>query len=321
MKKLINFLMAVMCFTTISIFSTSASAEIKIYNVVHGGITHPAWRAYEAGVDEAAAMLDDAKVVYIGPEVYKLEEFINYLQTAVDANPDAIVASMTAPDAELPVLQPFADQGGVIVEINTGQACPESLNCLTYVGYDPYESGVAAANKMVEMATARGITLKESVYPNHHPGAVHIEEWGRGFMEQSVKLGLKTGQVDVTASEYTGADIIVAYKKKHPDLDFIYNISIPMVQTVLTRFEEEGITGVYQGTFDFTTEIIHEIAKDETVWFTQDQQMFLQGFQGTMAAYLNVKYGFVIPPAITTIGFTTPENAMDMLRTVELGVR
>jgi|TARA_B100000131_G_C18114311_1_gene610739 ABC-type sugar transport system substrate-binding protein len=320
MKKFIKYFFVSLLFLPF-LFSNVSAKDFKIYYVVHGGITHPAWLANKAGVDDAAAMLDDASVTYIGPETYKLEEFVNYVQTAVDANPDAIVVTMTAPDAMTPVLQPFADKGGVIVEINTGQACPESLNCLTYVGYDPYESGVNAANKAFEMAKARGITLKETLYPNHAPGAVHIEEWGRGFMEQSEKLGMKTGQVDVTASEYTGADIIVAYKKKNPDVDFIYNISIPQVQTVLTRFEEEGITGVYQGTFDFTTDMVKEIAKDDSVWFTQDQQMYIQGFQGTMAAYLNLKHQFILPPAITTIGFTTPENALDMLASVEAGVR
>ena len=89
----------------------------------------------------------------------------------------------------------------------------------------------------------------------------------------------------------------------------------------MTRFAEEAITGDYQRTFDFTAEMVKEIAKDESVWFTQDQQMYIQGFQGTMAAYLNLKHQFILPPAITTIGFTTPENAMDMLASVEAGVR
>ena len=224
MKKFIKYLFVSLLFLPF-LFSNVSAKDFKIYYVVHGGITHPAWLANKAGVDDAAAMLDDASVTYIGPETYKLEEFVNYVQTAVDANPDAIVVTMTAPDAMTPVLQPFADKGGVIVEINTGQACPESLNCLTYVGYDPYESGVNAANKAFEMAKARGITLKETLYPNHAPGAVHVEEWGRGFMEQSEKLGMKTGQVDVTASEYTGADIILAYKKKNPDKDSLHTLN------------------------------------------------------------------------------------------------
>ena len=149
MKKFIKYLFVSLLFLPF-LFSNVSAKDFKIYYVVHGGITHPAWLANKAGVDDAAAMLDDASVTYIGPETYKLEEFVNYVQTAVDANPDAIVVTMTAPDAMTPVLQPFADNGGVIVEINTGQACPESLNCLTYVGYDPYESGVNAANKAFE---------------------------------------------------------------------------------------------------------------------------------------------------------------------------
>ena len=76
------------------------------------------------------------------------------------------------------------------------------------------------------------------------------------------KLGMKTGQVDVTASEYTGADIILAYKKKNPDVDFIYNISIPQDSTTMTRFAEDGITGVFQGTFDFTAEMVKIMPPD-----------------------------------------------------------
>lgn len=309
------------CFA-ISQFAGTAEAaeEYTIYYVVHGGISHPAWQANHKGVEEAAALLTDTKVVYIGPETYDLEEFLSYIETAIAANPDALVCTMTAPDAMEPMLQEAAKKGIVITEVNTGMATPKTIPRLTYVGYKPYETGVEAAKKMAEMAKARNFTITQTVYANHHPGAVHIEQWGQGFVDACKEMGMVSEQVDVTSDEFKGAEVLLAYVKAHPDVGFIYQPSIAHTQATLNRFEEEGITNVAIGTFDFSPEMMDLISEGK-VWFTQDQQMYLQGFHGVMFTYLYLKYKFITPPIITTVGFVTPENAQEFKHYTEIGVR
>lgn len=293
--------------------------KYTIYVVVHGGIAHPAWKANKAGVDAAAAILPEVDVKYVGPEVYDLEEFLSFIETAIAAEPDALTCTMTAPEAMEPMLIGYARKGGVITEINTGEAAPESIRTLTYVGYKPYETGGLAAKKMAEMAKERGVTIKQTVYANHHPGAVHIEEWGRGFIDACKDMGIKSESLDVTADEYKGAEILLAYAKVNPDLGFIYFPSIAHCEAALPRLEEEGLH-IAMGTFDFTTKMMDYI-KEGKVWYTQDQQMYLQGFYGVMCPYLYLKYKFVTPRMITTLGFVTPETAEEFKHYAEIGIR
>ena len=297
-----------------------AEEQYTIYYIVHGGISHPAWQANHKGVEEAAALLTDTKVIYAGPETYDLEEFLSYIETAIAANPDALVCTMTAPDAMEPMLQEAAEKGIVISEVNTGKAAPKTIPLLTYVGYEAYETGRAAAEKMAGMAKERNITITRTAYANHHPGAVHIEQWGQGFVDACKEMGMVSEQVDVTSDEFKGAEVLLAYTKVHPDLGFIYQPSIAHTQATLNRFEEEGITSVALGTFDFSPEMMDLISEGK-VWFPQDQQMYLQGFHGVMFTYVYLKYKFITPPIITTVGFVTPENAQEFKHYTEIGVR
>ena len=290
--------------------------KYTIFYVVHGGIAHPAWRANKKGVDAAVAMIPEADIRYVGPETYSLEEFLSYVTTAVAANPDGLVVTMTAPDAMVPILK---DYKGVITEVNTGGSAPPTIPTLTYVGYKPYDTGQFAAAKMAEMAKARGLTFRRTVYANHHPGAIHIEQWGKGFIDASKAMGLQSESLDVTADAQKGAEVMLAYERAHPDLDFIYYASIEHCEALLRRNEEEGIK-MNMGTFDFTPEMMDFIAQGK-VWFTQDQQMYLQGLYGVMATYVNLTYKFVTPRMITTIGFVTPENAEEFKGFAEIGVR
>lgn len=300
--------------------AAEAAKKYTIYYIVHGGISHPAWRANHKGVKEAAALLHDVKVTYAGPEVYNIEKFLLYIETAVAASPDALVCTMTAPEAMEPMLMQAVKKGIVITEVNTGMVSPKTIPALTYVGYRAYDTGRAAAEKMAEMAKGKNLTITRTAYANHHPGAVHIEEWGRGFVDACKEMGMTSEQVDATSDEFKGAEVLLAYVRANPNVGFIYCPSISHCESTQKRFEEEGITKVALGTFDFTPEVMDLISKGK-VWFTQDQQMYLQGFHGVMFTYLYLKYKFITPPIITTIGFVTPENAKEFKHYTEIGVR
>jgi simple sugar transport system substrate-binding protein len=302
-----------------SVKAAEVTTKFTIYYIVHGGIAHPAWMANHKGVEDADALLPEVKVIYTGPETYDLEEFLTYIETAVAANPDALVCTMTAPEAMEPILMDAAKKGIVITEVNTGMAAPKTIPTLAYIGYRPYETGRAAAEKMMKMAKERNVTITRTVYANHHPGAVHIEEWGRGFVDVCKETGITSEQLDVTTDEFKGAEVLLAYVKANPDVDFIYHPSIAHCEAAQKMFEEEGIT-VPMGTFDFTPETMDLISEGK-VWFTQDQQMYLQGFHGVMFTYLYLKYKFITPSIITTIGFVTPDNALEFKHYAEIGVR
>jgi simple sugar transport system substrate-binding protein len=298
--------------TTVTVPPTKPKPKYKFYVVVHGGIVHPFWKVVEKGVRDADAILDEVEVVYTGPEIYKLEEFLSLLEAAVAAKPDALLVTMTAPDAMKPTLLEAAKKGIIITEINTawpkypGRDPNKEVPVLTYVGEDHYKMGALVAKSALRIAKEKGVTIKRVVYGNHHPGAWHIEERARGCLETFKEAGIPGEQIDVTADPVKGAELLLAYIKAHPDTNFVQPAGTEHSEAFVKRLEEEGLIGkIYVGTIDLSPKVL-EYIKEGKMWFATDQQQYLQGYLGVMLTYLHVAYKFM-PPSV----FPTGEACVD----------
>jgi len=104
--------------SSVFLSSFAAEKEYKIYVVVHGGIADPFWKVCEKGALDAGALYHDLKVIYTGPAVFKLEEFIAYVEAALAGEPDALVCTLTAPPAMDESLRAEIAKGLPVVGIN-----------------------------------------------------------------------------------------------------------------------------------------------------------------------------------------------------------
>ncbi|HBY56983.1 MAG TPA: sugar ABC transporter substrate-binding protein [Candidatus Atribacteria bacterium] len=289
-------------FSSIFLSSFAAEKEYTIYVVVHGGIADPFWKVCEKGALDAGALYPDLKVVYTGPTVFKLEEFMSYIESALASKPDALVCTLTAPDAMDESLRAAIAQGLPVVAINAPDLrTPEDarIPVLTYVGEDSYFIGVSAARE-----TLKRFTPKRAIFCNHHPGATHIEARGRGYIDTLKAKGVIAEALDITEDAVKGAEMTAAYLKAHPDTDAIFCSNTLRTETIIPRLEADGIkvgVDVKIAQMDCSPKIL-EYIQEGKVMFTMDQQQYLQGYLGVVFAYLNAKYGYIPPPAPVSTG-------------------
>ncbi len=279
-----------------------AKKEYTIYVVVHGGIADPFWKVCEKGALEAGALYPDLKVIYTGPAVFKLEEFMSYIEAALASKPDALVCTLTAPEAMDESLRAAITGGLPIVAINAPDLRkPEEarIPVLTYVGEDSYFIGVSAATE-----TLKRFTPKRAVFCNHHPGATHIEARGRGYIDTLKAKGVTAESLDITEDAVKGAELTAAYLKAHPETDAIFCSNTLRTETIIPRLEADGVkvgVDVKIAQMDCSPKIL-EYIQEGKVMFTMDQQQYLQGYLGVVFAYLNAKYGYIPPPAPVSTG-------------------
>jgi simple sugar transport system substrate-binding protein len=318
LKSLIIAISVVLLFTGIAMAKT-----YTIFVVVHGGIADPFWKVCEKGAKDAEALYPDLKVIYTGPAVYKLEEFMADIEAALASKPDALVCTLTAPEAMDEPLRAAIKKRLPVVAINAPDLRePEEVRIpvLTYVGENSYFIGVTAARE-----TLKRFTPKRAVFCNHHPGAAHIEARGRGYIDTMKEKGILAESLDITEDAVKGAEITAAYLKAHPDTDAIFCSNTLRTETIVPRLEADGVrvgVDVKIAQMDSSPKIL-EYIKEGKVMFTMDQQQYLQGYLGVLFAYLNAKYGFTPPPAPVSTGpaVITAEDIPALERLVKEGYR
>ena len=304
---------------------TNALAEEKTYKVivvVHGGITHPFWKVEEKTALEAGDLYPDLEVSYLGPSVYNFTEFMSYIDSAIASKPDALVVTLTNPEAMDEPLRAAMAEGLPILAINAPDLRePEDVRIptLTYIGEHSYTIGVTAAQE-----TLKRFTPKRAVFPNHHPGAAHIEARGQGWIDVMTEKGVPVEQIDVTQDGVKGAEILAAYLKRHPDTDAIFLNSPHMPSPFISRLEDDGIkvgVDVKIAQMDLGEDIF-EFIKQDKIMFAMDQQPYLQGFLGVQFAYWHAKYG-LFPPALIPTGpaVISKENLAQAEEGIKAGYR
>jgi len=291
-----------------------------VYVVVHGGIGDPYWKKVENGVKDAAALYPDLKVIYTGPDVYHFEQFMGILEGAIAARPDGLLATMTNPPAMDELLRGAIAEGLPVIAIDSPDSRPplDRIPYLSYVGELPYEGGVLGA-----MEALKTFRPKRTMYGNHHPGALNIQERGQGFIDVMADAGIPSEAIDITADAVRAAEIQLAYIRAHPDTDLIFGANVLRAETLVTRLEEEGIkpgVDVKIITFGVTPTTL-DMIEDGKIMFSIDEQPYLQGWLGVSFMYLHLKYGFTPPSEIPTLGLFPKETIGSLRELIEKGIR
>lgn len=276
--------------------------EYHVRVVVHGGIADPFWKTVEKGVKDAAAGHEDLKVTYSGPSSYDFTEFISTVQSAISANPDALVVTLTQPPAMDDILRPAIEDGLPVIGINAPDLRPreDRLPVLTYVGMDSEFIGVKAARESMK----RIDDLERGLYVNHHPGARNIEARGKGWVETLEENGIKGDTLDIGVEPAQGAELVVNYLTRHPDTDVIFSGNTQRTEAIITRLNDEGYDvgeDIKICQMDISPTVLGYIESGE-IMFTLDQQQYMQGFLGVELAYLNAKLGLAPPPSPVSTG-------------------
>lgn len=297
--------------------------EYTIYVVVHGGIADPFWKVVEKGAKDAEALYPDLKVIYTGPAVFNLEEFMADIEAAIAAEPDGLVCTLTAPESMDAPLRAAIAAGLPVIAINAPdlREPPEArIPVLTYIGEDSYFIGVTAARETLKRFTPKG-----AAFLHHHPGAVHIDQRGFGYVDTMKAAGIPAEIVDITDDPVKGAEIALSYLEAHPNVDALFISNTLRTETIIPRLEEAGYkvgVDIKIAQMDMSPQIINYILQGK-IMFTMDQQQYLQGLWGVEFMYLHLKYGFTPPPAPVSTGpaVITADVISELEKLVEEGYR
>jgi simple sugar transport system substrate-binding protein len=277
--------------------------KYKVAVVVHGSKIDPFWKPVKRGVKDAAVLYPDLEVTYIDTNVFSVEEFLTNLEAALASRPDALVCTLTDPEAMDGMLRKVIDAGLPVVAINAPdlrEPVSERIPVLTYIGEDSYFVGVTAAKETLKRVT----TPKRAVFCNNAQGAANMQARGRGWVDTMTEQGITAESVPVSADAAQAADDVAVYLKEHPETDVLFISNTAVTEAVIKRLTADGVdvgNSVKIAQMDTSVAIL-EYIQDGLVMFTMDQQPYLQGYLGVVFAYLNVKFGFTPPPAPLSTG-------------------
>ncbi len=299
--------------------TAAGKPQFTVYAVVHGGIGDPYWKMVEKGMKDAAALVSDIKLIYMGPDVFNFEQFMAMLEASIAARPDGLIATMTNPPAMDDLLRRAIKGGLPVIAVDSPDSRPtvEKIPYLSYIGELPYEGGVLAAKKILNEYKP-----KRAFYANHSPASLNLVERGQGFIDIMKAAGVPVEPVDTTEDVVQGAEIMLAYVKAHPDTDTIFTGNMLRAEGLVVRLEEEGIKpgkDVKISTFGLTTSTM-EMMEQGKIEFSIDEQPYMQGFLGVTFMYLHLKYGFTPPAEIPTLGLF-PEDVSELKTLIDQGIR
>ncbi len=277
--------------------------KYKIAVVVHGSKMDPFWKPVQRGVKDASDIYSDLEVTYTGTDVFSVEGFLTNLEAAIASRPDALVCTLTDPEAMDETLRKVIDAGLPVVAINAPdlrEPVSERIPVLTYVGEDSYFIGVTAAKETLKRVTAP----KRAVFCNNAQGAANMDARGQGWVDTMTEQGITAESVPVSADEAQAAEDVAVYLKEHPETDVLFISNTAATEAVIKRLTADGIDigeGIKIAQMDISSSII-EYIQEGMIMFTMDQQPYLQGYMGVVFAYLNVRYGFTPPPSPVSTG-------------------
>ena len=287
--------------------------ELEFFVVTHGGAADPFWAVVVRGAEDAAEQFG-VDVTYLGPEQYDVGEFVDMIETAVEADPDGIAVTITDQSAVEPPLLEAIERDIPVVAINVpdDRGPMERIPYLTYVGADEYQVGVQAANRMLQEfgneTPERGVVLI------HEPGHAGHEARSAGmedvFSEEGIPFERLSGSPDA-ANNFEALD---AYLRANPETDAVFTLGPLGAHPALSLMNDLGddADDIRLGAVDLSDEIISAI-QDGRMVFTIEQQQYLQGYLPIGLMTLYNQFGLIPREPILTGPAIVDEDNVDIV--------
>jgi simple sugar transport system substrate-binding protein len=268
----------------------------EFYVVEHGSSGDPYWEIVKKGAEDAARVYG-VKLTWLNPEQFSIQKLVDLMNSAVAANPDGILATITDPEAVAPPLTQAIDQGIPVIAIDTAdpRPFPDRIPYLFYIGSDEYQAGRRAGERFLQEGP-----VARAICAIHEQGNIALELRCKGFRDVIEDNGGTVDNLDIGQDPSDIQQQEQAYLQAHPDTDAILTLgpigAIPTIQLL----EQQGLAGeVLHGSFDLDPTTNRSILDGSTL-FTIDAQPYLIGYQGVVMLYLYNRYGFTVGGDILT---------------------
>ncbi|MCP4382793.1 MAG: substrate-binding domain-containing protein [Hyphomicrobiales bacterium] len=270
-------------------------APVKVTFIQHccSGITF--FQPMQFGAEEAARLFQ-VDLTYVNADG-DAARAANLIETAIAEGQDAILATITVPDALDEAVQKAVDAGVLVIAQNIDDPDGAAGNARqSFVGQDFIASGNIIGKRMI---SEHG--LKEGdhcLLPVEFPELTYGIERAQGVQSALEPAGITSDVVGTGTAESEALTIISQSLIANPDIDCIVGLGTTPTTVAPDAANEIGRTGIPIGGFDTNPKIMDNIMNG-VVTATMDQQPFWQGYLPVMFAAYHTRYGLT-PPDIDT---------------------
>jgi simple sugar transport system substrate-binding protein len=292
--------------------------NMRIIAVTHGQSADPFWSVVANGIKDAASDLG-VKVEYQAPTSFDMVRMSQLIDAAAASRPAGMLVSVPDPDALRGAIGNARAAGIPIISINSGADAWQQLQLLAHIGQTEYEAG-RAGGELLAKAGARNVLCI-----NHEVGNLALDERCRGLREALQSAGGTTTVLAVNLADPDDAQQRIANALlRDAALNGILTLGPAGAAPTLGALRATSkLSKVHFGTFDLSGDVLQALQNDEML-FAIDQQPYLQGYLGVTLIVKYLETGAIAggqQVIRTGPGFVTRENAAQVARMIERGVR
>ncbi|MGH7555295.1 MAG: sugar ABC transporter substrate-binding protein [Longimicrobiales bacterium] len=298
--------------------TNEARSSVRIVVVSHGQSSDPFWSVVANGITDAAEDLG-VRVEYQAPTSFDMVRMSELIDAAVASRPSALIVSIPDPAALGGSIRAAIAANVPTFGINSGADAWEQLGLLGYLGQTEYEAGVGAGERLGQAGAKKVLCV------NHEVGNVSLDERCRGLADGLKRTGATTTVLAVELADPDDAQQrVTGALSADAALDGILTLGPGGAAPTLAAVRSSGRPGsIHFGTFDLEADVLRAVANGEML-FAIDQQPYLQGYLAVVVMTKYLESG-TMPGGGDLIrtgpSFVTRENAADVIRLTEQGIR
>jgi simple sugar transport system substrate-binding protein len=290
--------------------------EVHIAVVTHATASSTFWSIVRHGVDDAARQMN-VTVSYKSPDTFSLPRMREFIDQAVDSQPDALVVSIPDP-AVGPAIRRAVRAGIPVVSMNSGADLWRQYGVLAHVGQPEAQAGREAGERMAAAGVRNAICINHTL--ENKALGIRCAAFARAMR----KAGARSHQFALNVEDRNAAAPKLAAEIQRRKADGVLGLGTGGSAAALDAKKLGGRAArVKIGTFDLTPEVLEAI-KDGRILFAVDQQAYLQGYMPIVMLTQQARYG-IFPSrgqvVATGPNFVTRETAAQALELSGRGIR
>lgn len=258
------------------------SADKKRIAFVVANVSDAFYQKAHEGAQKAADRLG-VELLYQGPNEFSAQAQIPVIDALLAQKPDAIAIAVADPNALIPPLQKWADEGIPIVTFDSALADPP-FPVVSQIGSGNYEGGQLAADEMARLLDGKGDVAIVDLNTSNKV----LTDRKDGFIDRIEEKypDMKVVDVQLTDLDFPRAQTIVqTYVNKYPDLGGVF-----ATYSFATQYGAAGLLSL--GVQDKVKLVGFEAGPKEIQYLKQGvlgatiaQQPALEGEKAVEAAY------------------------------------
>ena len=277
----------------------AASQELKPVKVVfiqHCCSGNVFFSPMQFGAEEAARLFG-VDLTYVNADG-DAARHANLIETAIADKADAVLPTITVPDALDAAVKKARDAGLVVIAQNIDDPQHAKGNARqSFVGQDFIASGnIIGARMIAEHGLKAG---DHCLLPVELPELTYAIERAQGVQSALEPAGITSEVIGTGTVEGEALNIVSQALLANPKITCVIGLGTTPTMVTPQAVEEAGRSNIPNGGFDTNPKIMENIMGGKTT-ATMDQQPFWQGYLPVMFAAYAVRYGLQPPDIVDT---------------------